>query len=179
MKRIGAAFWVVAWFAAAGFLASPGVSTAAEHGGMQHGDHGGTKAQGHDHAAHRGHDAGKGEKIFSGKAGPWAVEARLVDMKAQMERSGVSEKTAAKFAGKRHLMLFLADPKTGKAVSASGGKVVVAGPGKGASATVALVVMGEHIGADVDMPTPGKYSIQAEFESGGKKGSAAFSYVLK
>ena len=39
--------------------------------------------------------------------------------------------------------------------------------------------MGEHIGADVGMPTPGKYTFKAEIESADKKGSATFSYTLK
>ncbi len=42
---------------------------------------------------------GKGEKIFSGKVGPWTGEARLMDMKAQMEQSGVSAKTAPSSPG--------------------------------------------------------------------------------
>ena len=50
-------------------------------------------------AAEKGHDMDMGEKIFSGKVGPWAGEARLVDMKAQMEKSGVSVKTADRLAG--------------------------------------------------------------------------------
>ena len=68
-----------------------------------------------------GHDMANGEKIFSGKVGPWTGEARLIDMKAQMEQSGVSAKTAARFAGKRHLMLFLTDPATGKPAAGGGG----------------------------------------------------------
>jgi hypothetical protein len=39
--------------------------------------------------------------------------------------------------------------------------------------------MGEHIGADVGMPTPGKYTFKAEIESRGMKGSATFSHMLK
>ena len=120
-----------------------------------------------------------GEKIFSGKVGPWTVEARLVDMKAQMEKSGVSAATTAKFAGKRHLMLFVTDPATGKSAAGVSGKVVVTGPDKASSSKVTLVVMGEHIGADVGMPTPGKYTFNAEIESGAKKGSATFFYTLK
>jgi len=139
-------------------MALPGISAAAEPGG---------------------HDMQKGEKIFSGKMGPWMGEARLVDMQAQMEQSGVSAKTAARFAGKRHLMLFLTDPATGKSAAGVAGKVVVTGPDKASSSKVTLVVMGEHIGADVGMPTPGKYTFKAEIESAGKKGSATFSYTLK
>ena len=130
-------------------------------------------------AAEKGHDMDMGEKIFSGKVGPWAGEARLVDMKAQMEKSGVSAKTAARYAGKRHLMLFLTDPATGKPAAGVSGKVAVTGPDKPSSSMVTLIVMGEHIGADVDMPTPGKYTFKADIESPGKKGSATFSHTLK
>jgi len=130
-------------------------------------------------AAADAHDMDMGEKIFSGKVGPWPAEARLVDMKAQMEKSGVSAKTAARFAGKRHLMLFLTDPATGKPAAGVAGKVDVTGPDMASSSKVTLVVMGEHIGVDVGMPTPGKYAFKAEVESAGRKGSATFSYTLK
>jgi len=137
----------------------PGISTTAEHGGMG--------------------DMRNGEKIFAGKVGPWTGEVRLVDMKAQMEHSGVSAKTAARFAGKRHLMLFLTDPATGKPAAGVSGKVVVTGPDKASSSKVTLVVMGGHIGADVGMPTPGKYTFTTDIESADKKGSATFSYTLR
>jgi len=130
-------------------------------------------------AAEKGADMDMGEKIFSGKVGPWTAEARLIDMKAQMEKSGMSAGTSAKFAGKRHLMLFVTDPATGKSAAGVAGKVVVTGPDKASSSMVTLIVMGEHIGADVNMPTPGKYTFKAEIESGAKKGSATFSYTLK
>ena len=147
----------IVWLAALSILALPVFATAAE----------------------KGHDVQNGEKIFSGKVGPWTGEARLVDMKAQMEQSGVSAKTAARFAGKRHLMLFLTDPATGKPASDVAGKVVVTGPDKASSSKVSLVPMGAHIGVDVNMPAPGKYTFVAEIESGGKKGSATFSYMSK
>ncbi|HEX9850365.1 hypothetical protein [Candidatus Deferrimicrobium sp.] len=130
-------------------------------------------------AAEKGHDTDLGEKIFSGKVGPWTAEARLVDMKAQMEKSGVSAKTAAKFAGKRHLMLFVTDPATGKPAAGVAGKVDVTGPDKASSSKVTLVPMGGHIGVDIGVPTPGKYTFKAEIESPGRKGSATFSYTLK
>jgi len=173
MGTIGKAVRTVVWGMAIALMASPGIAAAAEQGGAK-GMH-----EGHDHAAHGGHDMKNGEKIFSGKVGPWTAEARLIDMKAQMEQSGVSAKTAARFAGKRHLMLFLTDPATGKPAAGVSGKVVVTGPDKASSSKVTLVVMGEHIGADVGMPTPGKYTFKAEIESADKKGSATFSYALK
>jgi hypothetical protein len=130
-------------------------------------------------AAEKGHDMDMGEKVFSGKVGPWTAEARLVDMKAQMEKSGVSAKTAERFAGKRHLMLFVTDPATRKPAPGVAGKVDITAPDKASSSKVTLIVMGEHIGADVGMPTPGKYTFKADIESAGKKGSATFSYTLK
>jgi hypothetical protein len=130
-------------------------------------------------AAEKGNDVQNGEKIFSGKVGPWTVEARLIDMKAQMEKSGMSAATTAKFAGQRHLMLFVTDPATGKPAAGVSGKVVVTGPDKASSSKVTLITMGEHIGADVGMPAPGKYTFNAEIESGAKKGSATFSWTLK
>ena len=173
MGTIGKAVLTAVCVSALMFMALPGITVAAEQSGAK-GMH-----EGHDHASHGGHNMDMGEKIFSGKAGPWTVEARLVDMKAQMEKSGVSAANAAKFAGKRHLMLFVTDPATGKSAAGVAGKVDVTGPDKASSSKVTLVVMGEHIGADVGMPTPGKYTFKAEIEAGAKKGSATFSYTLK
>ncbi len=182
MRTIGGVVRTAVCGTALMLMALPGISAAAEPGGMggmQHGDHAGMKMDDPGKMNPGAHDMGTGEKIFSGKVGPWTAEARLVDMKAQMEQSGVSAKTAARFAGRRHLMLFVTDPATGKAAAGVSGKVVVTGPDKASSSKVTLVVMGEHIGADVGMPTPGKYTFNAEIESGAKKGSATFSYTLK
>ena len=173
MRTIGKAVRTAVCGAALMLMAVPGISAAASPGGEK-GMH-----EGHDHAAQGGHDTKKGEKIFSGKVGSWTGEARLIDMKAQMEQSGVSAKTAAKFAGKRHLMLFLTDPTTGKPAAGVAGKVVVTGPDSASSSKVTLVVMGGHIGADVGLPTPGKYTFKADIESADEKGSATFSYTLK
>jgi len=173
MGTIGKAVRTAVCGTALMLMALPGISAAAEQGGAK-GMH-----EGHDQSASGGTNMDMGEKIFSGKVGPWTAEARLIDMKAQMEKSGVSAGTSAKFAGKRHLMLFLTDPATGKPAAGVAGKVVVTGPDKASSSTVTLVVMGDHIGADVGMPTAGKYTFNAEIESGAKKGSATFSYTLK
>ena len=181
MRTIGKAVLVAVCGAALLLMALPGISAAAEPGGMKMEGHGGMKMEGHGGMPSKsgGHDMEMGEKIFTGKVGPWTAEARLVDMKAQMEKSGVSAKTTAKYAGQRHLMLFLTDPATGKPPAGVSGKVVVTGPDKASSSKVTLVVMGVHIGADVAMPTPGKYTFQADVESAGKKGSATFPYTVK
>jgi len=183
MRTIGAAVRVGALVAASMFMAAPGISAAAEHdgmGGMRHGDagmemggHGGMSGMGGDH------DKKKGEKLFSGRVGPWKGEARLIDMKAQMEQSGVSAKVAARFAGERHLMLFLTDPATGKPAAGVAGKVLITGPDAASSSKVKLVMMGGHIGTNVAMPTPGTYTFEADIESVDKKGSATFSYMLE
>jgi hypothetical protein len=58
------------------------------------------------------------------------------------------------------------------------GAVTVTGPDKKESKSDFMVIQG-HFGADVNLPAPGKYTFKAEIESGGKKGSATFSYTLK
>lgn len=179
MRTIGGAVMTAVCGAALMLMAPPDISAAAEKGGMQQGDHAGMKRTDRGKMASGVDDVKNGEKIFAGKVGPWTGEARLVDMKAQLEQSGVSAKTAARFAGRRHLMLFLTDPKTGKPAAGVVGKVVVTGPDKASSSNVTLVVMGEHIGADIDMPKPGKYTFKADIGSAGGKGSAVFSYTVK
>jgi len=172
-----------AWVAALSFLALPSFLPAAEMGhegthGTPH-DHGGMKMDDHGKMNHGGHDMKSGELLFSGKIGPWTGEARLIDKKEHMEQSGVPAKFAARFAGERHLMMFLTDPTTGKPLPGAAGKVTIAGPDKASSSKVTLVVMGGHIGADVHLPHPGEYMFTAEVEAGGRSGSATFSHTLK
>ena len=174
----------VAWGALFSFLALPAVLPAAEmgHEGMpgMPADHDGmNKMDDHGKMMHGGHAMKSGELLFSGKVGPWTGEARLIEKQAYMEQSGVPAKFAARFAGERHLMMFLTDPMTGKPLSGAAGEVIITGPGKAASSKVALVGMGEHIGADVTLPQPGEYTFTAEIESGGRRGSATFSHTLK
>lgn len=159
---------IAAWVAALSMVALPSFLPAAEMGhegmsGMSH-DHGGMKS---------------GELLFSGTIGPWTGEARLIEKQAYMEQSGVPAKIAAKFAGERHLMMFLTDPATGKSPAGAAGVVVITGPDKASSSKVTLVGMAGHIGADVHLPRPGGYTFTAEIEAGGGKGSATFSHTLK
>jgi hypothetical protein len=182
MRTIGGAVMTAVCGAAFMLMALPGIPAAASPGGtggMQHGVHAGMERTDRGKMTSVVDDVNNGERIFAGKVGPWTGEARLVDMMAQMLRSGVTAKTAARFAGRRHLMLFLTDPTTGKHAPGIAGKVVVTGPGKASSSNVTLVVMGEHIGADIDMRKPGKYTFKADIESAGGKGSATFSYTLR
>lgn len=131
-------------------------------------------------AADMGHGGGQdmmmGDRVFTGKIGPWNGEARIVDMKAGMEASGM--KGHGPMKNSHHLSFALSDPKTKAPLAAGKGSVTVTGPGK-AKATSPLMVMQGHFGADVDLPKPGKYAFDVEIESGGKKGTAAFSHTLK
>jgi hypothetical protein len=182
MRTIGGAVMTAVCGAALILGALPGIPAAASPGGIggtRQGDHAGMKSTDRGKMTSGVDDVNNGERIFAGRVGPWTAEARLVDMMAQMMRSGVTAKTAARFAGRRHLMLFLTDPTTGKHAPGIAGKVVVTGPDKASSSNVTLVVMGEHIGADIGMRKPGKYTFKADIESAGGKGSAAFSYMLK
>jgi opacity protein-like surface antigen len=161
---------ILAMAAVGAALAAP----AAAMDNMTHG-HGDAKAG---HGAHGGMET-MGEKVFSGKVGPWTGEARLIDMKAQMQKSGVSAKALAKLPASHHLVLVLSDPKTGKPASGVAGSAEVAGPDKASSSKVTLVVMGGHIGADVNLPKAGKYTFKVAAEGGGQKGTAEFPYELK
>ncbi len=120
-----------------------------------------------------------GERIFLGKAGPWEAEARLIDMKTQLEKEGVSAGAIAKLAAKHHLMVILTDPKTRRPAVDAVGEVTITGPDRSSSSKVPLIVMGEHIGSDVSLPKPGEYRFHVTVEGRGGKGSASFSYRLK
>jgi len=120
-----------------------------------------------------------GQRLFQGKSGPWNAEVRLIDMKAQLEKSGVSAKTIERLGAKYHLMVILTDPKSGKPVTDVIGEVIIRGPDKASSSKVELVVMGAHIGADVPLPKPGKYDFRVTVVGGGQRGYAVFDYKLK
>ena len=157
-------------------MAAVGAALAAPVAAMDNMTHGHGDMKG----AHGGHGTEKmGDKIFSGKVGPWTGEARLVDMKAQMEKSGVSAKALAKLPASHHLMVVLTDPKTGKPLADVKGTADIKGPDKASSSKVTLIVMGGHIGADVNLPKAGKYTFKIDAEGGGKKGAAEFPYELK
>lgn len=147
-----------------------GAAVAAEmgHGSMQ-GMHHGSASEGH----------GKTDgRIFAGKVGPWTGEARLIDMKAQMEKM---KGTGMRMEGKmksHHFELFLADPKTKAAVTEGKGTVTVVGPDK-KEAKSDIAAMAGHFGVDVDLPAPGRYTFQVVIASGKTKGSATFSHTMK
>ena len=122
----------IAWVAALSMLALPSFLSAEGmgHEGM-HGahDHGGMKMDDHGMCTRARHEVGRDD--FLREVGPWTGEARLIDKKEYMEQSGVPAKYAARFAGERHLMMFLTDPMTGKAGLRRGGRGDHHGAGQG------------------------------------------------
>jgi translation elongation factor EF-1beta len=161
------------WASALAFLSLPLAGTAAE---KSHGSMPGMKMEG----AMEGHGMMKmGDKIFSGKVGPWQGEARLMDMKAHMEKAKASGMKMEGMAMKSHHVAFgLTDPKTKKPVTEGKGSVTVIGPDKKEERSDFMVMEG-HFGADVNLPRPGKYTFKVNLESGGKKGSATFRHTVK
>ena len=148
-------------------LALPGMAVAAE---MKHGEMKGMEGHG---------DMMKmGDKVFDGKVGPWQGEARLMDMKAHMEKAKASGMKMEGAMKSHHLSLGLTDPATKKAVMEGKGTVTVTGPDKKAEKTDFMAMEG-HFGADVNLPKPGKYTFKTEIESGGKKGAATFTHTVK
>ena len=117
-----------------------------------------------------------GDRIYSGKIGPWTGDARIMDMKASMEASGM--KSHGAMTNSHHISIVLTDPKTKAPLAEGKGTVTVNGPDKG-KATAGLMAMQGHFGADINLPKPGKYLLEVVFESGGGKGSASFSYTVK
>ena len=182
MRTIGKAVRTAVCGAALMLMALPGISAAAEHGGMggmqqgAPGGHGGMKMGDPGTMKPGGNDMMKmGDKAFSGKIGPWKGDARIMDMKAHLEASGMKAQGA--MPNSHHIAFSLADAEK-KPVTEGKGTVTVTGPDK-KTATSEFMVMQGHFGADVNLPAPGKYTFKAEFESGGQKGSATFSYTLK
>ncbi|MCL5884973.1 MAG: iron transporter [Deltaproteobacteria bacterium] len=182
MRTIGKSVRTVVCGTALMLMALPGISSAAEHGGMsgmKMDGNGGMKMGDHGMMNSGGHDMMKmGDKVFTGKIGPWHGEARLMDMKAQMEHAKGSGMKMEGMMGTHHIALSLTDPKTRSRVTEGKGTVTVAGP-DGKAATSDFMVMQGHFGADVNLPAPGKYTFKTRIESGGKKGSATFTYTLK
>jgi hypothetical protein len=175
MRKIGKAVQIAVCGTALMLMALPGISAAAEHGAS--GDHGVMKMGDHGTMKPGGHDMMQmGDKVFSGKIGPWMGTARIADMKAHMEASGMEAMGA--MPNSHHVAFDLSDAKTKAHVTEGKGTVTVTGPDK-KTATSEFMVMQGHFGADVNLPAPGKYTFKADIESGGKKGSATFSHTLK
>ena len=142
------------------------------HGGMSgmESDQGGMKMDTGGHAMMK-----MGDKVFSGKIGPWKGDARIMDMKAHLEASGMKAQGAV--PNSHHVALSLTDAAK-KPVTEGKGAVTVIGPDK-MEAKAEFMVMQGHFGADVNLAKPGKYTFKAQVESGGQQGNATFTHTLK
>ena len=160
------------------FLGYQGIAPAGTkgHEGMQ-----GTKAEVSMEGRgdmKKGDHGKKGDGIFTGKVGPWNGEARLIDMRASIEKAKASGRKMEGTMKSHHFELFLADPKTRKAVNEGKSSLTVIGPDKKEEKSVIAALVG-HFGVDVDLARPGIYTFKVAVESGGKKGSATFSHTVK
>lgn len=182
MRRISEAVRTAACVTALMLMALPAFTSAAEtgHGSMpgMTGHEATPGMQGHGTGESHGDMMKMGDKVFGGKIGPWQGEARLIDMKAQMEKAKASGMKMGGAMKSHHIALALTDAKTKKPIAEGKGSMTVTGPDKKAVKTD-LMVMAGHFGADIDLPKPGKYKFNVEIESGGEKGSAKFSYEVK
>ena len=174
------------WIAGAAFLslvALPVMAQAADQGhgtmqgqgmGMQGQQGMGMQGQG---MMHGDTDMMRmGTRVYRGEMGPWHGEARMIDMKAQMNASGMQ--TRGTMMNSHHIAFALTDPKTKKPVTEGTGTVTVVGPDK-SETTYSVTGMQGHFGADINMPKPGKYTCRVKLESGGKTGTSTFHYTLK
>ena len=182
MKTIEKAVRIAVCSTALMFMALPVMVQAADqgHGTMQgqgmgmQGQGMGMQGQG---MMHGGTDMMKmGTRVYRGEMGPWHGEARMIDMKAQMNASGMQGQGT--MMNTHHIALALTDSKTKKPVTEGTGTVTVVGPDK-SETTYNVTGMQGHFGADINMPKPGKYTCHVRLESGGKTGTSTFHYTLK
>jgi hypothetical protein len=177
-RLISVLFMALAVLVIAGVAAAADKGNGSMSGGMEKGSMSGMHGEG----KMEGHGMMKmGDKVFDGTVGPWHGEARLMDMKAQMEKakaSGMKMQGMEMMKNTHHLSLMLTDPQTKKAVTEGLGSVTVTGPDHKEAKTTFMAMQG-HFGADVNLPTPGKYEFYVEIEAGGKKGSAKFAQEIK
>ncbi len=178
MRKMKEAVRTAACVAALMLMALPVVAVAEMGHGSMPGMKSGESMEGH--GGMKADDHGKmGDRIFTGKVGPWYGEARLMDMKAHMEKAKASGMKMEGMAMKsHHLALSLADPKTKKPVTEGKGTVTVTGPDKKGEKSDFMVMEG-HFGADVNLPKPGKYTFKVAIESGDTKGSTTITHTVK
>jgi len=173
MRKIDEAVRIGAFITALTLMALPGISAAAQHGGTggmhqgASGDHGGMKMDDPGRCSGRArHVDGGGQGVLR-KGRPWKGDARIMDMKAHMEASGMKAQGA--MPNSHHIAFTLTDAAK-KPVTEGKGTVTVTGPDKKETKAEFMAMQG-HFGADVNLPKPGKYTFKAEIESGGKKGA--------
>lgn len=133
---------------------------------------------GMDHSSMAGNDVKMGDKIFSGKAGAFDVEVRLVDSKATAEAAAKGGMKIDTSKMKSHHVQVRATDAARKPVGKGEATAVVTGP-DGKKQTYALMVMADHMGSDVDLAAKGKYAFELTVTAGGQTGTAKFTHAIK
>lgn len=111
-----------------------------------------------------------GEEIFSGHAFGTNLKGSMVDVKAKMEKMGMSA-----HAGITHHFMLTPENPLAEGTAA---KVMVTYPG-GKTTEVLLTSMENHIGADLNLDEKGAYRIECVVFRGSEKQSFPFDYEVK
>lgn len=119
-----------------------------------------------------------GDLVLAGKIGPWLPGARLIDMKAEMEKAKVSKKMMAVIKHADHLAVALEDPATKVPVTRGKGTVTVVGP-DGKRAEYSLVEMQGHFVSDVILDKPDRYTFEVRIGFEGTTGAATFDSEIE
>jgi hypothetical protein len=148
---------------------------------------------GHDMGGHdmsqemSGHDMGAvdqeskmGEKIHQSKVEGYQLAYHLgnnLERLAAAKKAGKAQDVDLSKVKSNHLMVYIKAADGGKVVDAKIG-FLVKGP-NGVEQTIMTMQMGSGFGADVEMKTPGVYTIKSKSTVGGKNLLDEFTYTKK
>lgn len=157
-------------------LAQP-VFAADSHGhdSHGHGSHGGGSQE------MAGHEMGSKEvKIHESKVNGYQFTYQLIDNLAQLaaaKKAGKAQEVDMSKVKSNHLMLYI---KTGEGKMVGEGKVgfLVKGP-DGKDQTIMTMLMDSGFGADIEMKTPGNYTIKSKAAVAGQNLLDEFVYNKK
>ncbi|MBI5557025.1 MAG: hypothetical protein HY885_05260 [Deltaproteobacteria bacterium] len=157
------------------------VYAADEHGGhdMSGHDMSGPAKGGHDMGG-MDHSAQMGEKINEATVEGYRLTYQLIDNLANLAAAQKAGKAANIDLSKvktHHLMLHITAPDGAQVAN---GKVgfLVKGP-DGVEQTVMTMAMSGGYGADIDLKTPGSYTIKSKSALGGKNLIDQFTFISK
>ncbi len=111
-----------------------------------------------------------GMKVFEREAFGMKLEGNIVDVRAQMKKLGRNAPSGIT----HHIMITPSRPFP-KGTKAT---LIVKSP-SGEKKEVGLMAMGNHMGADLYLPDPGKYVFDCQITSGGESTEFQFSYQVE
>ncbi|MFZ5766149.1 MAG: hypothetical protein ACOY4H_11220 [Thermodesulfobacteriota bacterium] len=161
-------------------LAHPG-HAADDHGGHDMSGHGtGGQAMGGHDMTGMDHGAQMGQTLHEATVEGYHLRYQLIDNLANLAAAKQAGQAAAIDPAKvksHHLMLFISAPNGDPAANGTVG-FLVKGP-DGVEQTVMTMAMSDGYGADVEMRTPGDYTIKSKAALGDKKLLDQFTYTSK